>query len=195
MYRSLLLALGLLLTAYVPALAQGGGLPVPELPDPGDLFADEEMEMPPTEPEVKLSFIYLYATDLAAMRHFYTDLLGLSETSYQEGPEGWLGYKSGALEFLIFPAPAASPPAGWAVQPGWDGGTEPRVSWSIDVGPEKFRPTVAALKDSGAECFAADPRWCQDSYWAFPVRDPMGNTVEVYCTPPVRPQSTSWSWD
>ena len=97
MYRSLLLALGLLLTAYVPALAQDGGLPVPELPDPGDLFADEEMEMPPTEPEVKLSFIYLYATDLAAMRHFYTDLLGLSETSYQEGPEGWLGYKSGGL--------------------------------------------------------------------------------------------------
>jgi hypothetical protein len=35
--------------------------------------------------------------------------------------------------------------------------------------------------------------WLLDCYWSFPVRDPMGNTVEVFAMPAERPEITEWT--
>lgn len=145
-----------------------------------------------------INFIYVSCNDLAAMRHFYGDLLGMTEVSYREGPEGWLVYQCAGFQFMIFPSGQELPvPEGWGMQPGWEGGSVEGVSWSVDVGADNFRPTVRGLIDDGVESFSPEPIWCQNSYWSFPVRDPMGNTVEVHYYDPEqpKPESTEWSWD
>ena len=51
---------------------------------------------------------------------------------------------------------------------------------------------VELLKKSGAPTWSAKPMWQQDNYWCFPVRDPMGNTVEVFTIPEEKPADTGW---
>lgn len=153
-----------------------------------------------SEPELtaNINFIYLSCNDLDAMRHFYSDLLGLKEVSYREGSEGWLVYQCTGFQFMVFPSGHELPVIeGWGMQPGWEGGTVEGISWSVDVGAKRFAGIVRGLLDDGVDCFGDRPLWCQDSYWSFPVHDPMGNTVEVHYYDPElpRPASTEWSWD
>jgi len=160
--------------------------------------AEGDSEMANPEITAKLNFIYVSCNDLETMRHFYSELLGMTETSYREGPQGWLVYKCGDLEFMLFPSGYEIPVIeGWGMQPGWEGGTVEGISWSVDVGADSFRDTVRRLIDGGVDCFSDKPMWCQDAYWSFPVRDPMGNTVEVHYYDPAlpKPESTEWSWD
>lgn len=150
------------------------------------------------KPEIKakINFIYQSCNDLEAMRSFYGGLIGMTETSYREGPEGWLVYQCDGFQFMIFPAGHELPvPDGWGMQPGWEGGDREYLSWSLIVAEADFAAIVRKLLDKGVDCFNEEPQWCQDSYWSFPVRDPMGNTVEVHTIPAQRPDSTEWSWD
>jgi catechol 2,3-dioxygenase-like lactoylglutathione lyase family enzyme len=143
-------------------------------------------------PKVNIRFVYNFCNDLGAMRRFYTDLLGLDEVAYSE-EHRYLCYRSEGFQFMFF-RPDAEVPAreGWADQPGYDGGTTFVTSWSVEVPAGEFAATVARLREAGVACFAADPDWRVDSYWGFTVKDPMGNTVEVYATPKERPASTAW---
>lgn len=128
---------------------------------------------------MSLRFLYIYCHDLAAMRHFYTDLVGLSESYYAPAPDGGLGYRCDSLQFTILPAdeiPTAPP--GWHQQPGWQGGTVSLPSWSIEsASQEAFAAAVERLTEAGVPVLHSRPRWV--GYWSFPVRDPMGNTVEL----------------
>ncbi len=156
----------------------------------------EEKGMTDTGVDVKINFIYQSCNDVGAMRHFYGDLLGMKEVSFREGPEGWLVYQCEGFQFMIFPAGYELPvPEGWGMQPGWKGGDREYLSWSIVVPEADFAATVKGLLDDGVESFHDTPQWRQDSYWSFPVRDPMGNTVEVHTIPAVRPEKLEWSWD
>lgn len=47
-------------------------------------------------------------------------------------------------------------------------------------------------KGAGARSFFDEPQWQQDTYWEFPVLDPMENTVEIYATPKEKPESKEW---
>lgn len=141
---------------------------------------------------VNIRFVYNFCNDLAAMRRFYTDLLGLAEAAYSE-EHRYLCYRSEGFQFMFFRPDADVPPAeGWADQPAYDGGTTFVTSWSVEVPKEEFAATVARLREAGVECFAEEPDWRVDSYWGFTVKDPMGNTVEVYAAPEERPASTTW---
>ena len=124
-------------------------------------------------------FFYFYASDIEAMRAFYTDLIGLNEVFFQVGPEGGLGYACDALQFTIFAAPELKPDLSdtWAMQPGWQGGTNKSMSWSIEATEETFAEIVKRVKKSDVNALYAVPQWV--GYWSFPVKDPMGNTVEV----------------
>jgi len=147
----------------------------------------------PPGPAPKINFIYNSCNDLTAMREFYSNLIGMNETSYREGEQGWLVYDCGGFQFMVFPAGYELPVlTDWGMQPGWEGGTLEVPSWSVEVPEPDFAATVQLLIDAGVPCFSDVPRWCQDSYWSFPVRDPMGNTVEVYTMPAVRPGATDW---
>lgn len=78
-------------------------------------------------------------------------------------------------------------------QPGDGTGTLDGISWAVEIPWEKFTETVKKLKEAGVRSMTENPEWRQDSYWGFSVMDPMGNTVEVYSTPPVKPEPTEWS--
>ena len=137
-----------------------------------------------------VKFMYTPANDLSAMRHFYGDLVGLDEIYFSE-EEGVLAYDCGGFQFSVFTAPSAVPmPAGWATQPGWDGETVAATSWSVELDDDGFRRAVDALRDAGVEALHAAPEWV--GYWSLPVRDPMGNTVEIACPPLHPPASTKW---
>jgi len=148
----------------------------------------------PPVPRVNLRFLFVHAPDLRAVRRFYGEGLGLEETSWQES-EGfaWLAYRSEGLELMFFRDAGARPPgAGWADQPGWAGGSDPVVSWSVEVPEADYAATVGRLRGLGAPRRAERPEWRQDSYWGFTVKDPAGHTVEVWCLPAARPASTVW---
>lgn len=132
-----------------------------------------------TAPGVK--FIYIPCADLAAMRVFYSTLIGLDEI-YHSDEERSVAYRCESLQFSITEHPDAMPDEGdWAVQPGWRGGTAAAASWSVELDEPAFRSAVQRLIDAGVEARHAEPQWV--SYWSFPVRDPMGNTVEVTYAP------------
>jgi catechol 2,3-dioxygenase-like lactoylglutathione lyase family enzyme len=144
------------------------------------------------EAKANVRFVYTFCNDLAAMRRFYTDLLGLDEAGYSEDHR-YLCYQCEGFQLMFF-RPHAEVPVkeGWADQPAYDGGSEYVASWSVEVPAEELAATVERLRAAGVESFAAEPDWRVNSYWGFTVKDPMGNTVEVYATPKERPASTTW---
>ena len=159
----------------------------------GAAMAQEETKAQ-SGPAVSIKFIYMSCNDLEAMRAFYSELLGMQESSYRNDEEyAWLVYNCGSFQFMVFPAGYQLPVLDdWGMQPGWAGGTLEVTSWSIEVPEASYAETVTRLSAAGLPTYADQPQWCQDSYWSFPVRDPMGNTVEVYMQPAERPQSTDW---
>lgn len=68
----------------------------------------------------------------------------------------------------------------FAIQPGWEGGTEPRTSWSIEYSREAYKQVVQMVKRYGVTSYSEEPRW--QGYWSLPLLDPMNNTIEITCT-------------
>jgi catechol 2,3-dioxygenase-like lactoylglutathione lyase family enzyme len=141
-----------------------------------------------------VNFIYLYCNDLQAMRHFYSQLLGLNEIYHAAAANGAaaaVAYNCDGLQFTIFADRSAqSVPKGWARQPGWDGGTQSTISWSVCFSESEYPAVVKRLHDAGVEAYFDLPKW--HGYWGYPVKDPMGNTVEVVHSPEVEPENTDW---
>jgi catechol 2,3-dioxygenase-like lactoylglutathione lyase family enzyme len=155
---------------------------------------DQVQPVDAPKPKAAIKFVYQHCNDLPAMRRFYTELVGMNETSFKdEGDWHWLVYKCDGFEFMIFPASEPLPVTdAWSAQPGYDGGTLDGMSWSVEVPEPDFAATVDRLRAAGVPRLWEWPTWQQDSYWSFPVRDPQGNTVEVCCTVAQRPASTTW---
>ncbi len=144
-------------------------------------------------PKVKIRFVYNHCNDLLAMRRFYTDLLGMTELGYNL-EWNWLGYDCAGFQLMFFGAEDKLPvPTEFTDQPGYNGGDREGISWSVAVPEDEFAATVRRLKEAGVPCFDDRPRWYQDSYWGFPVLDPMGVTVEVFCFPKDKPESAEWT--
>jgi len=112
------------------------------------------------------------------MRSFYTDLLQLDEVFFDENTS--LAYKCDKLQFTIFQVQHNLPEIkGWGIQPGWSGGMHPSTSWSVECGKDTFSPAVKRLQQAGVMSYYYEPQWF--GYWSYPVRDPVGNTVEITC--------------
>ena len=143
----------------------------------------------PLQPGVK--FIYLFCNDVAAMRHFYTDLVGLKETHFADGPEGGVTYDCDGLQFTIFGEKSKLPVTdAWAWQPGWGAGDSPTISWSVVLTEDAYGLAVQRLIDANVPRFDAKPQW--RGYWSFPTQDPMGNTVEIVLPLDEEPARTAW---
>ena len=142
-----------------------------------------------TPPGVK--FIYLFCADLQKMRYFYTELLGLQEIYYDDDLNGTVAYDCDGLQFTISVDPGAqSSTQGWARQPGWEGGREPSLSWSICLTENDYGEVIQKLQAAKVVAFHPQPQW--QGYWSFPVKDPMGNTVEVVLAPQEEPENILW---
>ncbi len=120
--------------------------------------------------------MYLHCGDLVSARGFYFEVLGLTEI-YSSADEGTVGYRVGDLQITITRHGRTVPAEGWAKQMGWDGGSSAAPSWGIEYGSSEFRCVVERARAAGVEAFHSDPAWV--GYWSFPVKDPMGHTVEI----------------
>lgn len=133
----------------------------------------------------RFRFIFNVCNDVAAMRRFYVELLGLEEAAFMDTPEfAYLSVEAGGFEVMWFRADDELPaPTEFACQPGWEGGTLETTSWAVFIPEERFETVRQALLSAGVPLFEQEPAWRQDSYLAVSALDPMGVTVEVYTVP------------
>ncbi len=133
-------------------------------------------------------FLYVPANDLATMRDFYTDRIGLKEIYFQAGEA--LGYDCDGFQFTVLAAAGVAQIGDWATQPGWRGETSPLISWSIELGEDEFQNAVELTLAAGDKSLNAVPQWV--GYWSYPVKDPMGNTVELAWPDETSGQTAQW---
>jgi catechol 2,3-dioxygenase-like lactoylglutathione lyase family enzyme len=122
------------------------------------------------------SFLYLHCLDLADSRRFYSTLLGLGEIFFSD-EDGTVGYLVGTLQITVARHPEAKPIEGWSAQLGWAGGDTAMPSLGLELDPEDFRRAIRSLAAAGVTVRFSEPQWL--GYWSYPVRDPMGHTVEI----------------
>lgn len=130
------------------------------------------------------STLYVYCNDIPAMRHFYTNLIGLEE-SFFDAEHGWLTYNSGALQIVYMKAESSRPVSeAWAKNPGYRGsGSDEAPSWVLTVAPDQFDVILARLKADGAPLLG-EPQEPQPGHRQIMTRDPMGTSLEVYAAAP-----------
>jgi catechol 2,3-dioxygenase-like lactoylglutathione lyase family enzyme len=126
----------------------------------------------------QLGFTYMFCNNLERMKWFYTEILHLnliweSTTS--------IAFKIGQHQLSIDFHEDFDPltPA-FSIQPGWEGGTVPRIGWSIECDKENFNEIVRSVIHHGITSYFNEPEW--KGYWSFPILDPMNNTIEITCT-------------
>jgi predicted lactoylglutathione lyase len=68
------------------------------------------------------------------------------------------------------------------------------MSFSVQVPEEDSAALVQGVREAGTETMTASPTWRQDSYWGWTVRDPAGNTVELYWMPSEVPEGDDPVW-
>jgi hypothetical protein len=145
---------------------------------------------------VNLRFVYCFCRDIGSVRRFYTELLGMSELGCMDTEEfGWVGYDSQGMQLMFFRWDDGPDPAeGWAWQPGDGAGELPLMSFSVEIPGDECEALVAAVRDAGLETMTGVPTWRQESYWGWTVRDPAGNTVELYWHPEEKPGEEKPVW-
>ncbi len=145
------------------------------------------------KPKLNIRYLFTFCQDVEEIRHFYSDLLGMTECAYRNDEQGgWVCYRSEGFELMFFRDPKAQSETRFAAQPGWEGGEALITSWAVEVPEEDFTEVWRRLVKGGANLFKSVPEWRQDSYWGISVLDPMGNTLEVYAIPKERPAKLEW---
>jgi catechol 2,3-dioxygenase-like lactoylglutathione lyase family enzyme len=131
---------------------------------------------------MRVQTLFYWCNDPAAMRDFFSEVVGLKETYFDDGP-GWLTYDVGGLQivFMRGSKPVAVE-SGWARQPGWNEGTLESASLVIQLAPADFDAAVARARAKGADVFKPEPVVAKGQRQFF-LRDPMGRTVELYDGP------------
>ena len=125
-----------------------------------------------------LGFTYLFTNNIEEMKLFYQSVLGL-ELIWDETDD--IAFKIGDHQLSVtFHKEFVVPSAHFAIQPGWQGGTHPRTSWSIAYDASSFKNTVKKLSENRVKSYYRTPQW--KGYWSYPVLDPMNNTIEITCS-------------
>lgn len=126
----------------------------------------------------RFGLTYLFCNDLEKMKWFYGEVLQL-ESIWES--EASIAFQIGDHQLSIeYHEGFEIPSPHFAIQPGWEGGTEPRTSWSIEYDGETYGEVVQRVKQYGVKRSSEEPRW--QGYWSFPLLDPMNNTIEITCT-------------
>ena len=149
------------------------------------------------KPKVNLRFLYAFCNAMPPMRAFYTELLGMQEISFMDTDSfGWLAYQCEGMQLMFFRAESELPvEKQWADQPGEaPEGAVPLMSFSLEYGEDDFREMVKRVREAKTETAKPNPTWRQQSYWGWTVKDPMGNTIELYAAPKEHPGSETPEW-
>jgi len=131
------------------------------------------------------------ANDVSLVEKFYAKLLNLSVTGSCE--EGWLGIELGEMQILYFKSDyEIEKLQEWAWQPGYRAGAGNLTSWGLEFEENDFQKVVGNFQATAAESLYQRPDWRRDKYWGFTVKDPMGNTIELYTVPKESPGNKEW---
>lgn len=123
-------------------------------------------------------FTYMFCNDLEKMKKFYSSILGLQ--LIWDSPED-IAFKIKDHQLSIaFDKNYHPLSPDFSIQPGWAGGTEPRISWSIECDEDDFSQIVRTAIENDVPSYYERPNW--KGYWSFPVLDPMNQTIEITCT-------------
>jgi catechol 2,3-dioxygenase-like lactoylglutathione lyase family enzyme len=137
----------------------------------------------PAAPKINIRFLYCMCNDVKTVKAFYSEVLGMKEMSFRDDENfGWVVYDTEGLQLMFFRWDSALPvETRWAWQPGdfrEDGA--PLMSFSVEYPEEDLRAVVKRVRDAAGVAATPAPTWRQNSYWGWTVRDPMGNTLELY---------------
>jgi catechol 2,3-dioxygenase-like lactoylglutathione lyase family enzyme len=128
-----------------------------------------------------LNTIFTWCNEIAAMRSFYTDVIGLEET-YYNADHGWLTYQVGPTMLAFMTAPEPVPVIDqWAVTPTIGMGEVHAPSWVMELSVDEFQSRLDKIRDAGI-IFHLLPDSMQARVMF--VRDPMGTTIELFCPLP-----------
>lgn len=131
----------------------------------------------------KLNTVFEWCNDVAEMRAFYTDALGLTEThARDEQKVGVVVYQAGDTQIVITRLPDPKPVLDqWTKTWGFDEGVLQEPAWVIEVEWDSFFNVVERLRALGVPVHgeARD----EDKIRQLVVRDPMGRTVSVDAYP------------
>lgn len=127
----------------------------------------------------RLDFTYIFCNNLARMEAFYSNILHL-DLIYHDRQS--IAYNINGHQLSIFQRDDFSPfPAVFSQQPGWAGGAQAQISWSLACDKEDFLQIVSSIQENTSiTAYHAQPVW--EGYWSFPVLDPMNHTIEITCT-------------
>ena len=155
-------------------------------------------EMAAKGPKVNVRFLYAMCNDVKAMQAFYTDVLGMSELSFRDDENfGWLVYDSEGFQLMFFRWDTDMPiEQRWVWQPGEAPDVSaPLMSFSLEYPEEDLKAVVKRVREAGAPAVTESPTWRQNSYWGWTVRDPMGNTIELFSSVTDQPaEGTTPEW-
>jgi catechol 2,3-dioxygenase-like lactoylglutathione lyase family enzyme len=122
----------------------------------------------------RITHVYSYCTDLAAMRAFYEGLLALPVKDHNDS---FIGFDVGVRLVFLKTNTAGPHATTFSSFPGWQGGMAEQALCSIHC----TKPELDALRD---RLFAAGSDFTEmelrDGAWELRALDPMGNTVELY---------------
>jgi len=147
--------------------------------------------------KVNLRFVYSMCNDVGEVRMFYTDLLGMSEIGFMDEEQfGWVGYDSEGVQFMFFRWDEKLPSREeWDWQPGDGAGDAPGMSISVEVPEDGCGELIEGIRKAGILSMTDSPTWRQKSYWGWTVKDPAGNTVELYWRPAEKPDDEEPEWE
>ena len=129
--------------------------------------------------EIHIDTIFRYCNDVDAMRHFYTELVGLEETYYRNDEEhGWLTYQIGKTQLVFTRSESIQTiETAWAKSPAYAGGTTEISSWVISLTHNNYESVIERLKASNAAIYDG----ALDSPELLLIaQDPMGMTLEFW---------------
>jgi catechol 2,3-dioxygenase-like lactoylglutathione lyase family enzyme len=142
---------------------------------------DELAEQP--GPKVNVRFLYVMCNDVGLMRDFYSDVLGMSELNFRDDENfGWAVYDTEGFQLMFFRWDNELPfDERWAWQPGEaPENSAPLMSFSLEYPEDELREVVKRVREVDLPTATEKPTWRQNSYWGWTIKDPMGNTIELF---------------
>ena len=131
--------------------------------------------------DIKIGDFFLFCNDIVAMKNFYFDCIGLSSTGYS-AEKGFLSLQIDSNTFLVIMQVKEKLPikTGWAKGPTFPQGTTYDISWTIKInGEEEFNQIIEKISKNNFEMHSDNPI-SFNGVKAYYIKDPMGNTVEIY---------------
>lgn len=132
---------------------------------------------------IKLHTVFEWCNDIAEMRRFYTEGIGLEEQHTKDDQEGgYVVYQAGDTQIVITRSPQPKPVLqAWTKTQGFDMGSLIEPAWVIEVDWDSFGKVVGRLESLNAPFHSQ--RRDDEKLRQVVVRDPMGRTLSVDAYP------------